>query len=91
MSDDAPPPKAAAELSGWKADDVERGQRLATHRVHVGQRVSGSDLSEGVWVVDDRREEVHRLHEGKIIGQDEDAGVVERFATDDQTRIEMDG
>jgi hypothetical protein len=49
-----------------KADDAERRQRHAAHRVHVGQRVRRGDRAEVERVVDDRREEVRREHERAI-------------------------
>ena len=36
---------------------------VAAHRVDVAQRVGRGDLSVGEGVVDDRREEIDRLHE----------------------------
>src|SRR5262249_39310325 len=33
------------------------------HRIHVAQRVGGGNLTVRERVVDDRREEIHRLHE----------------------------
>src|SRR3712207_1123914 len=43
--------------------EVQRGKRLAAHRVDVGERVGGGDLAEPVRVVDDGGEEVRRLEE----------------------------
>ena len=74
-----------------KADDVQRGERLAAHGVDVGQRVRRGDLSEEVRVVDDRREEVDRLHEREIVGQHEDPRVVEGLAPDEEARIRVHG
>ena len=76
-------------LSSGKSDDVQRGERLAAHRVDVRQRVRGGDLPEEVRIVDDRREEVDRLHEREIVGQQEDARVVECLAADEQARIRL--
>ena len=46
-----------------EAGDRERGQRTAAHRVDVADRVRRGDLAVDVRVVDDRREEIDRLHE----------------------------
>ena len=73
-----------------KADDVERGERLAAHRVHVRERVRRGDLAERVRIVDDGREEVDRLHEREIFRQLKHAGVVEGLAPDEQPRVRFD-
>ena len=75
------------QLSHGEADDIERGDRLTTHGVDVGQRVGGGDLTEHVGVVDDRRKEVDRLHEGDVVGQRKDSRVVEGLAPHDKARI----
>ena len=46
-----------------KPGDRQRGQRPPAHRVDVAQRVRRGDLAVDVRVVDDRREEVHGLHQ----------------------------
>ena len=46
-----------------KAGDRQRGERPAAHRIDVAQRIGGGDLAVDVRVVDDRREEIHRLHQ----------------------------
>ena len=46
-----------------KADNGQRGHRASAHGVNVAQRVGGRDLAEGVWVVNDGREEIHGLDE----------------------------
>ena len=46
-----------------KAGDRQRRQWPPAHRVDVAQRVRRRDLPVDVGVVDDRREEVHRLHQ----------------------------
>jgi hypothetical protein len=71
----------------WKADDVERGERLATHRIDVGQCVRCGDAAEGVRVVDNWRKEIDGLHQGQIVGHDKDSRIVERLTPDEQTRI----
>ena len=46
-----------------KTDKGQRGQRLSAHGVNVAERVGGGDLAEGVGIVHDRREKIHRLDE----------------------------
>ena len=74
-------------LPDGKADDGERGERLAAHGEDVGQRVRGGDLAERVRIVDDRREEVDRLDEREIVAQHEDPRVVEGLATDEDSAV----
>ena len=77
------------EFSSGKSDDVQRREWLTAHRIDVRQRIRCRDLPEEVRVVDDRREEVDRLHEREIVGQHEHAGIVERFAANEQARIRL--
>ena len=71
----------------WKADDVERSERLTAHGIDVGEGIRRCDLAKGVWIIDDRREEVDGLHEREVVGQHEDPRVIEGLATDDQVGI----
>src|SRR5919106_1278178 len=70
-----------------KADNVERRERLPSHRVHIGERVRGGDASKRVRVVDDRRKEIDGLNEGEIIGQDENARIVEGLTPNEQAGV----
>ncbi len=46
--------------------DVQRSERTAAHRVNVGDRIGGGDLTVAKRVVHDGGEEVHRLHQRAI-------------------------
>ena len=74
-------------VADGKADDAERREWFTAHRVDIGQRVGRGDLSEVVRIVDDRREEVDRLHEREIIGQPEHPRVIEGLTTDEDSGI----
>ncbi len=76
-----------AEFIVGIADEVERGDWRAAHRVHVAERVRGRDLAVDEWVVDDWREKVHRLHDGKVRREPENASVVVSFGSDQQVRV----
>ena len=54
----------------------ERRERLAAHGVNVAQGVGRRDLAEGVRIVDDGREEVHRLHQRQGGAETIHSGVV---------------
>ena len=75
------------QILGWKCDDVHRGKRLTTHCVDIGQGIRSGDLAEIERVVHNGREKIHRLHEGEIVGQPKDPGVVEGLATYQQAGI----
>jgi len=77
------------QLVARERDNVERGDRHATHGVHIRERVRGRYLAERERVIDDRREKVHRLDEREIVGQQKDARVVERFAADQELRMRI--
>ena len=69
------------------ADDRERRQRRATHRVDVAERIRRRDLAEEVRIVDARREDIHRLHQAELRAHLEDARVVGGAESDEQPRI----
>ena len=68
-------------------DEVQRADRHAAHRVDVRQRVRGRDPPERVRVVDDRREEVDRLHDRELLGELDDARVVGGVGRDEHARV----
>jgi len=59
-----------------KGHDGERGDGAAAHGVDVAQRVGGGNGAEGVRIVDDGGEEIHRLHQGTLRRQLVHAGIV---------------
>src|SRR5580765_7073635 len=59
-----------------KADESERGKRLAAHGVNIAQGICGCDLSEGIRIVDDGSEEIYRLNQSLIGGDEIHSGVV---------------
>ena len=54
----------------------ERRHRLPAHRVDVAERVGRGDLAVGERIVDDRREEIDRLHERWAARPPVDTGIV---------------
>ena len=50
-----------------KRQDGERGNRPAAHGIYIAERIGGGDLAEKLGIVQDRREKIHRLHDGEII------------------------
>ena len=68
-------------------DEVEREQRRAAHRVHVGQRVGRRDPSPVVGVVDDRGEEVGGDDDGEVVAEPIDRGVVGGVEADEEVGI----
>ena len=70
-----------------EARDVERRLRLAPHGVDIGEGVGGRDRAELEGVVDDGREEVHRLHERQVGRDAEHPGVVGGRGADQQIRV----
>ena len=72
---------------GRHAHDVECGKRAAAHREDVGERVGRGDLAVGERVVDDRGEEIGRLHKGAVAIEAENAGVIGGRGTDEDVAI----
>src|SRR5580704_1659041 len=60
----------------WKSDERQRGNGSAAHGVNVTERVGGGDLAKEIRVVNDGGEKIGGLHEGKLVGDAIDAGIV---------------
>ncbi len=69
----------SAPSSGGHATRFIAVSGRRAHGVDVRQRVRGGDGAERIRVVDDRREEVDRLHEAEVVGHLRDGGVVSRL------------
>jgi hypothetical protein len=69
-------PQVVEIALGRVGQDGERRNRLAAHGVHVAQRIGCGDGAEGLGVVNDRRKEVDRLHQGELRRQLVHAGIV---------------
>ena len=76
-----------ASPSRGHADEVQREQRGAAHRVHVGERVRRGDAAPVVRVVDDRREEVGGHDDREVVAQPVDRGVVGGVEADEEIRV----
>ena len=70
-----------------EADDVERKEWGAPHGVDVAEGVHRCNGAEVVRVVDDRREEVDRLHDGDVVRQSVDGRVVARVESHEQVIV----
>ena len=70
-----------------EAADREREERLTAHREDVRDRIRGRDAPVVVGVVDDRREDVDRLHDRLIVVQLHDRGVVQRVVADQEAVV----
>ncbi len=66
-----------------KGHDVQRRPGLRSHCVDVAQRVCRRDLTEGIRVVDNGREEIDGVDNGQVPSKAEYPGVVIRFGADD--------
>ena len=64
--------------------DVQRHRHPAAHGEHVAAGVGGGDGAEVGRVVDERREEVGGGHDGQVVADPVDGGVVERGQADQQ-------
>ena len=59
-----------------KADEGQRSQWLSPHGINIAECVGSGDLAEGVGIVHDGREKIHRLHERRLGREQIHAGVV---------------
>ena len=69
--------------------DVQTELRLAAHRIDIRKRVGRRDLPEGIGVVRNRREEIHRLHQRQLAGDLVNRGVIAAVEADQQIRVLM--
>ena len=78
--------RLAREVLG-EGGDVDRQHDPPAHREHVAAGVGRGDRAEVGRVVDERREEVGGRHEGDVVADAVDGGVVERRQADEQRRV----
>ena len=69
------------------AHQIKRQLRLPSHGIDVAQRIGCRNLAVHKRIIHDRRKKVRRLHQGQLIVQPVDAGVVALVKTHDQVRI----
>ena len=72
-----------------KRRNRQRGERAAAHRIDVAQRVRRGDLSIDIRVVDDRREEVHRLHQRRTTLPRVHTGIVRSPVVDEDAWVSL--
>ena len=81
----------AEQLGGQLVDvpahQVQREQRGAAHGVDVGHAVGGRDAAPGAGVVDHRGDEVGGEHQGALVREAPDGGVVAGQGPDQEVRI----
>ena len=73
----------------WEADDAEGGHGNSAHGVAIAQRVGGGDRPEIPRVIDDRGEEIDRLHERQLVADLVHAGVVPGLVADEDLRVAL--
>jgi hypothetical protein len=71
----------------WIAENGQRRQRTAAHRVNIAQRIRRGDSAERIRIVHNRREEVERLHESALLRQPVDARIVRGVEADHHVGI----
>ena len=60
----------------WERYDRKRRNRPSAHGIHITERVGRGNLTEQVRIVDNRREEIHGLHQRQRFGDAVDPGVI---------------
>src|SRR5205823_5702965 len=76
---------------GRKTDDVQSGQRAASHRENVRERVGRGDLSIGKWVIHDWRKEIDCLHESATMIQSIYTGIIKSVRAYDDVPVDRKG
>ena len=59
-----------------EADKIQCRFDLTAHGVDIAQGIGRGNLPEGIGVIDHRREEIHRLHQGNVLGDAVDGSIV---------------
>ncbi len=79
------------DLAERHAENRERHERPAAHRVHVRQRVRRRDAAEVGRVVDDRREEIRRRDHAGVADEPPHRRIVTSLGADEQIRKDAAG
>ena len=77
--------------AGREGDYVQAEQRPGAGGVNVAERICGGYRAEGVRVVDDGWEEVHRLDQCDLVRQPVDGGVIAAVVADQQIGVVLYG
>ena len=88
----APPRKNLCDHLGrhevvGNGQEVERGERAATHRVDIRECIRGGDLAKRKRVVDDRGKKIGRLHKRAPSIETINPGIVGGVTTDEEIGI----
>src|ERR1700722_5209399 len=65
-----------------ESNERQRGNWAPPHGVNVTERVRGGDLSEKIWVVNNRREKISGLYQSDIRRDAIDAGIIAGLKSD---------
>ena len=65
----------------WKEDQVHGGYRSAPHRIYVGDRIGGGNPAKGIGIVNQRGDDIGRLHQGALRRYPVNTGVIAGFRT----------
>jgi hypothetical protein len=71
----------------WKTEDIESGERPASHRVDIGESVGGGDSAEIERVVDNRREEIGGHNQRFGVVDLVDTGIIGRIGSDQKPLV----
>ena len=59
-----------------EADKIQCRFDLTAHGVDIAQGIGRGNLPKGIGVINHRREEIHRLHQGNVLGNAVDGSIV---------------
>jgi hypothetical protein len=60
----------------WPSNELESGERIGPHCVHITQGVRCGDPAPVVWIIDYWCKEIDRLDDGSVSVNAKDAGVI---------------
>jgi hypothetical protein len=69
---------------------IQHGQRSSTHRIDIAKRICRGHLPKQERIIDDRRNIVGRLHQGRIFRQPVYPSIVVRLSADNHILIPWD-
>ena len=84
-------PQNALVQAGGKAHHIQRPQRPPAHCVHIRQRIGGRNGPEFVRIVGDRRKEIHRGDQRRVLIDLIHGGVIPRLGPHQQVGVPQQG
>jgi hypothetical protein len=81
------PQHSHIQMFGGEHYNIKGGEGTSTHRINIGDRISGRDLPEPVGIIDRRRNKVDGTDHGDLVREAIDRRIVSRLNANQQICI----